>query len=615
MFLKLGDVVLRPPLPALLSLLIAAGITDLGWRLASRLRRGQPEPIDIAAGFIVSAAALSVLVHALALAQLSTVAVLRPLGWLIAAVGASALVRRRGDLAASARGAWTSLRAAPRWEQAFVLAAAAATLGLATAAIGPPTDADSLDYHLGVPLDWLRHGGAYARPDWLTSRLVGLAESLNLLGLAAGTDTLGAAIQLGGLIAAIVAVGALAQESRDRRVAWLLVVCCPVAAFLVPNQKPQMLPAAATTVAVVLAVRRFESFDVADALLAFGCAAFAFASKISFLLTAGFAILVGLLAARKRGRLPAALGVCAAVVLVVWVPLLARSFVFFGDPISPFLERLNVHPDPAVIEFATYLRNSGGEHTLGTLVRLPLTLLLTTNVGALTVPLGLGTLAFLPALRAAGRARFLLWAALAATVACLVLGQLAPRFFLEPYLWAGAALAAAPWGRLKKVVAAGLLLQGGLSAFVALYGAATLFPGALTSGLREKVMTIAASGYAESRWLDGALPREAAVIAPSIRSFAFLPRPFAVATSATLPLPDAESDRRLEGLVRDFKVDTVVIAGEIQHGAFRRLLARCGSPVGPAATLPIATRNPFNRATYEARIYTLRECFPGAAPK
>ncbi|NIR58223.1 MAG: DUF1420 domain-containing protein, partial [Gammaproteobacteria bacterium] len=31
------------------------------------------------------------------------------------------------------------------------------------AALGPVTDADSLDYHLGVPLDWLRHGGAYAR--------------------------------------------------------------------------------------------------------------------------------------------------------------------------------------------------------------------------------------------------------------------------------------------------------------------------------------------------------------------------------------------------------------------------------------------------------------------
>lgn len=615
MFLKLGDVVLRPPLPALLSLLIVAGMADLGWRLASRLRHGRPEPLDIAAGFIVTVAALAVVVHALALAQLSTIAVLRPAGWLVAALGAVALVRRGGALATAAREAWASLRTAPRWQQAFALVAGAATLGLALSALGPPTDADSLDYHLGVPLDWLRHGGAYARHDWFTSRLVGVAESANLLGLAAGTDTLGASLQLGGFVAAIVAVGALSHEPGDRRLAWLLVASCPVLAFLVPNQKPQMLPAAATTVALVLAVRRFDSFDIADALLAFGCATFAFASKISFVLTAGFAILAGLMAARKSGRLLAAMGVCAAIVAAVWVPLLARSLFFFGDPISPFLERLQASPDPAILAFAEYLRNSGGERTVETFARLPLTLLGTTNVGALSVPLGLGTLAFLPALRATGRARILLWAALAATGAGLVLGQLAPRFFLEPYLWAGAALAAAPWGRLKRVIAAGVLLQGGLSAAMALYGAATLFPGALTPALRDKVMTRAAAGYAESRWLDEVLPPDAALIEPGGRFFAFTPRPFAVATSVTLPLPEAESDRRLERLIRDFHLDTVVVDGDLADGAVKRLLERCGSPMSTIATFPIATRNPFNRATYPARIFTLRECFPNAAPK
>jgi hypothetical protein len=236
----------------------------------------------------------------------------------------------------------------------------------------------------------------------------------------------------------------------------------------------------------------------------------------------------------------------------------------------------------------------------------------TTNVGALTVPLGLGTLAFLPALRATGRARILLWAALAATGACLLLGQLAPRFFLEPYLWAGAALAAAPWGRLKKVVAAAVLAQGGLSAAVALYGAATLFPGALTPALRDEVMTRAASGYAESKWLDQVLPADASLVEPGGRFHVFTPRPFAVADPGYQPLPDV--DRRVERLVHDFRLNTLVTDGELADGPFKRLIDRCGSPVGTAATFPIATRNPFNRAAYPARIFTLRGCFPDAAP-
>ena len=378
-FLQLQDVVLRPPLPALLSILMASGLAYVGWRLARRLRGGRVEALDAAGGFVTATAAAAVLVHALALAQLSTLALLRPLGWALAATGAFALVRHRADLLAAAQAELADVKAAPRWEQAILFLTAAILLGLGAAALGPVTDADSIHYHLGVPLDWLRHGGAYPRPDWMHSRLIGVGEALNLLGLAAGTDGFGAALQLGGLVGAAIAAAALAPAARDRRLAWLLVIGCPVAAFLVPNQKPQMLPAAATTIALVMAVRRYERFGPADALLAFACAAFALSCKISFLLSAGFTILMGLLAARKSGRLASALAIAAAMVAIIWVPLLARSFLFFGDPISPIFERFRPDPDVVVVRFAKYLHEASGEHTLANLLRLPLDMLGTIN--------------------------------------------------------------------------------------------------------------------------------------------------------------------------------------------------------------------------------------------
>jgi hypothetical protein len=227
----------------------------------------------------------------------------------------------------------------------------------------------------------------------------------------------------------------------------------------------------------------------------------------------------------------------------------------------------------------------------------------------LSIPLGLGALAFLPALRATGRARILLWAALAAAGTCVVLGQMSPRFLLEPYLWAGAALAAAPWGRLKKVVVGGVALQGALSASVALYGAATLFPGALTPALREKALVRSAMGYAESRWIDQTLPPDAVMVEPGGRFHAFTPRRFAVAEPTLSYGPPGVGDETLARLVRGFGIDTVVFDGPLLDGPFKRLLDRCGAPIGPAATFPIATRNPFNRADYSARAYALRSCF------
>jgi Protein of unknown function (DUF1420) len=609
-FLRLQDVVFPAPLPALLSLLIVAGIAYLGWQLASRLRRGSPELLDVAAGFVVSAAALAALVHALALAQLSTIAVLRPVGLALAAVGVLAVVRQGAPSVAAFRRELAGLAGTPRWEQAVTVVTAAVILGLGAAALAPVTDADSIGYHLAVPLDWVRHGGAYPRPDWFASRLLGLAEALNLLGLATGTDGLGAAVQFGGLISAAVALGALAPTARDRRVAWLLAVCFPVAAFLVPNQKPQMLPAAATTIALVLAVRRFETFGVADAILAFGCAAFALSSKISFLLTAGIAIFVGLLAAKKSGHLRVALGIAGLAVGAIWVPLLLRNYVFFGDPISPFLERFRPHPDPAITGFAAYLRDMNGERTAASLLRFPLAILGTTNPAALTLPLGLGALAFIPAMRTKGRARMLLWAALAAFVICIVLGQIAPRFFLEPYLWAGAALGAASWGRVKRIVVGAIFIQGCLSAAIALVGAVTLFPGAWTPRLRDAVMTRAATGYESGKWLDRVLSPAAVIIEPQGRFQLFSPRPF-VLTDQVTKLPPNDGERGLAQFVGDHGINTIVIDGSPpEDDLFLRLAKRCGTPVGPPQVLPQATRNPLNRAQYESQAFALRDdCF------
>src|SRR4030095_14240569 len=135
-------------------------------------------------------------------------------------------------------------------------------IGLFAAALSPATDADSLEYHLGVPLDWLRHGGAYTSPDWFAARYIGLGESLNMLGLAAGTDGLGAAFQAAGLIVALLGVTAFAKTQADKQFGVLLVVACPVMATLITTQKAQLLPAAALTVALVILVQHFKLFDL-----------------------------------------------------------------------------------------------------------------------------------------------------------------------------------------------------------------------------------------------------------------------------------------------------------------------------------------------------------------
>jgi hypothetical protein len=603
--LRLQDVLQQPPLPALLSISMLCGIAYLGWGIARVLRRGKPDSLDLAAGYVLAASVVAALAHGVAIMRLFPASTLRIAGWALAATGICACIRNlprgiraiRDEAVALGRGSWL--------KRAGVVFVGLIITGLAAAALGPVTDADSLDYHIGVPLDWLQHGGAYADNNWFTSRLVGIAEALNMLGLAAGTDGLGAALQFGGLIAVAVALRSLASNSSDRLLAWLLVAACPVMVFLVPNQKPQLLPSAATAIAMVLVIRRYSSFGRIDALMALGCAAFAAASKLSFLYSAGLVVLVCLDTARRRGNLASVLAIGTATFGVFLLPLWWRNYSLYGDPLSPFLERFLSHPDPATVHFAAWLRAGLREHTLANCFHLFTEIFVTTRPGYLSTTLGLGALAFVPVLLAKETLQPLLWAALGCVSSVFLLSSLEARYFLEPYLWIGAALVRTRPTKLKSMLLDVLSIQAALVAFMALSAAAILFPGAWTSAGRHKVMSRSAVGYSEAQWLDQVLPADAKVLS-QMRSHAFVPRPFVLVDSALFD--SLQPDLRLSQLVTAAGVDTLVLQGAADS-AYLRLSQRCGKLIAGPRQFAYATRNPLNRRQGEpVRVFQLQNC-------
>jgi hypothetical protein len=596
-FLRLDDLILPPPLPAMAALLVVSGLVFLGRRAARLLRGADAGPLDEGAGFVLAAGCVAALVHGLAWAALASLPVLRLLAALLAAAGLLQAIDWARRLGPRLRTLPRFVRERGPWERAGVVLLCITAVAALFAALGPPTDADSLDYHLGVPLEWLREGRAIPRPDWLHARLVGLGEALNMLGLAAGTDCLGAVLQASGLGIASIAVTAFARTAPDRLLGALFVLGSPVLCVLVLNQKPQLLPAAGIALALSIAVQRFRSLDAGSALLCFGCIGFALGCKYSFLLSAGVVAATGLLAARASGRLAPAAALGAVILSVLVVPALARTYAFYGDPLSPFLERWKADGDPAVVEFAAYLRSYGGDLGAARFLRLPLDLLVAFEPSAIQGVLGLGALGFVVALRQPAPARALLLAAAAAAVLVLLLGQITPRFFIEPYLFCAAAAVAAPWGRLKTLLSRALVLQAALVAALAVLGAVTLFPGALTPGGRDRVMTDCAHGYAESRWMDEILPAGATVLAGT-RSRALLPRRFAVDDVTRGGWGRAQAKERLVQILRQHGV-TALVASDPPSDLYGELIRCSGTPIAEPRTFRSAVRNPLLRgATY-----------------
>ena len=608
-FLSLEDYLAPCPLAALLAILLVCGIKYLGTRLIRRLQPDPPQPLQTAAGFILAAALLAAAVNLLALAGLAYHWLVKIMAWSVAAGGILELSRiskerllRLYDQAAA------GFREQSLWGKAACALLGVSLIGLLLGALGPPTDADSLNYHLGVPLDILRHHRAYPRPDWPYARLAGLGESLNLLGLAGGTDILGAALQFAGLVAILAAANTFARDNRDRLLVSMLVVSCPVVIFLVFNQKPQMLATAATTVAIFLIAQRFRDIDRVTLLLSFGCVLFAVGCKYSFMMTGAIVLTVGLLAARRASLLPWAVGTCLVAYLILVFPGNLQNWMFYGDPVSPFLERFRSHGDPAVIRFAEfyrgYLFNSDTNP-----VPFPLNLFIPASLGDLSAVLGLGPLLLILGLRRMQEvpAKVLLFSALAAVPFSLLLSRMGARYLYEPYLWIVPLVTCMAWGPIKSLLAKVTLAQMALMALLSVLGAATLFPGALTGSLRHRVMSNLAFGYAEAYWVNEVLPADAVVLSWN-RSVALAPRPFLsrdilIFSDLTNPVERGKIIKQIES----FRVNTVVVhlPGEEELLEVQSLGLSPGKRVAGPRKFIMATRNPWNRSTDELSIYRL----------
>ena len=612
-FLTLNDWIAPPPLPAILSVLMVLGFKYLGDRLCRLLFPTSREPLNAAASFVVAVALVVAAVQMALVFWGVPVHLLRALAWTLAALG---LMECRVLCSVMKLSLWRRFSAGlseqPILERATALLLLSISISFALMVLSPPTDADSLDYHLGVPLEFLRRGEILPRYDWFHARLIGSGEMLNMLGLAGGTDILGATLSAAGLFLLGSALIAKLRTSRDRIFILSCLMGCPFLLFLLPNQKPFLLPAVANTLALLMIAERFRMLDVRSLFLAFGCCLFAMSCKYSFLLSGGVVLIVGMVAAYCSRRFVVATGLALLLYLVMMFPMELQKFLFYGDPISPMLEGFRQHGDAGVTRFAEYIRH----YTMSTLP-FPLSIIVPYSLGSVTSVLGIGVLTSIVALFNArrwvpegvlSRGAVLFSAACAAVTINYLAGARSAGYYLESYLWLCIAAAPVPWSTCKKLVY-GLLIGQAVAVLVLTgFGAVRLFPGSLTAGLRDHVMRENAHQYATMRWLDEVLPRVAVVLS-TLRSHALMPRPFVAKdivnwTDWTSPHEAAMTT----SILKAQKFDTVVAEPFVVKALTDKIGIRCAMSRAGSKQFLTATRNPWNR-TDETNLAVYGTCF------
>jgi hypothetical protein len=231
-----------------------------------------------------------------------------------------------------------------------------------------------------------------------------------------------------------------------------------------------------------------------------------------------------------------------------------------------------------------------------TLLLLPWRLVVSLNPSTFPLVLGIGALVFFLFMRRGGNGtqRLVTLATLAASLLNLALGQLTPRHFLEPYLWCAAVAVAVPARPLKALFVRALTAQGVLVAAVAVYLGAPLFGGALTPAWRDRIMTAMTDGYAEAKWLDAVLPRDAVVL-ENFRYHALMPRRFVVGDRYLTWGKEPNREQALAAFLRAQGVTVLVTPYPITEPLYQALATRSGMPLAGPAQFQAAARSILNR--------------------
>ncbi len=496
-------------------------------------------------------------------------------------------------------------------------------------ALAPVTDADSLDYHVGVALKILNGSSLPSDPAWFHSRLAGAGETLIALGLAIGAEQFGALLQWMGLASIVTMVLTVRSTSlsksqgvtTDHR-GWflLLLLSTPVFVAWVASPKPMLLPGAMTTLALCISHYMFttqveQSVRMAaiSFALIFSLLLVAVCMKFSFMLSAGLITGLTLLYQSRKNRLFLALLVLVFSTSVVYLPFLIWKWLSFGG--TPL--ELLVNPLPGAwtgtSEFISYLRSYRDSN-----LPFPLSLVVPTSLGNLTTVLGLGLpLIIIATFNKRVLKNHLILLAGLMTVFGVILGQVTSRFFLEPYYWCilGISMSGSlAHSQISDLTIPKILvtLQGLSVGVMILFGITTISFGSLSPELRTQVMRLAANDYRAMRWVDEVLPSNA-VVSSELRSMALIPRQsystdfknFTAANSADRNIYLSTIDWTDAPL---YLLTTQVTPDSIPPECLGEMFA------GPLST-KTGTRNPWNRGTsYQVWLYEVKtDCLVGAS--
>jgi hypothetical protein len=384
--------------------------------------------------------------------------------------------------------------------------------------LSPITSADSVAYHTTVAKDLIKQGSFPITVYDLNSLLSGSGELLNAFAISIDAFQFTSFIHFLGLISVLNLIFTFSKKTHvsiiNQILLILLVVSCPVLIFLIGSSKPQFFYTSCIVLsyAILLNAQNLKAKNeiIKSFILSFILCIISVQAKISFSISF-FLISLGYLFFLKTFIfnfkiifLTFAIFSFSFLPCYLWKEKIFNYnfYNFFFNPLP-----LNI---PGINDFNFYLKKVYSEN-------FPVSLLFPTSINSITTSLGFGIfiIFFLFKEKFKNKIFFLFCFLFFVSVFSLV-GQKAPRFYLEIYLLA-VILFTFVINKLQKniifIILRKLIYLQSLYVLILLtYGVFVLFPGSLNKKLNHEVLSKYSYGYNLYHWVNNVMPKDSVIL-------------------------------------------------------------------------------------------------------
>lgn len=491
--------------------------------------------------------------------------------------------------------------------------------------LGPITNADSLDYHIGYAIAILNNGGMPIIPEWFIGLYSSNGEVINALALSIGSEQFGSLVQWGSLIAISGLVWPNIKKYNNKQIfsGYLIVIAIissPVILFLLSGPKPQLWPVAMTCFAFYLYLTSIKEISSKDLkrrffLVCLLCMSASIA-KFNYLLggtiagTLMFSLMV------KRKELLSALFLFLLSFIISFVPhILWKMHAMDSSAFEIFTNPLPI--DIPGIQNALASWKMEPDISSNTLIY-PISIIIPNSFGSISAVLGIGWILFLkykPLKKYEHFYGFL--AVLLLVTFTAILSPPSGRMYIEAYFWCLILCSQALSKNLiifPKYFFWIIRSQAYIFLVLALIGAYLLFPGSMSEGLRKHVMSNSTSGYNLMEWVNKNLPNNAVLI-NGHRSMALVPRK-SFNNYFWKNYVDQNNKNDVKFYLDRMKLLEPTHILIINDNLLDKMLSDCfGKMIAGPEKFSHSTRNPFNSgSSYTAVLYKFQsEMLPSCA--